>query len=62
MHKQYCVVMNSVAIWDGVDCRWVSIGKMAYRLEGYIVFQGGKNEECFIGRAAQIAIGSFEAY
>lgn len=32
-------------------------------LERYIVFQGRKNEkQCFIGKAAQMAIGRLEAY
>lgn len=44
-----------------MDCRWVSVGKTAYELEGCTVFQGGKTEEeCFIGKAAQMAIAKFE--
>lgn len=44
-----------------MDCRWVSIGKRAYELEGYIVFHRGKNdEECFIGKEAQMVIAKFE--
>lgn len=55
--------MNTITIWDGVDCRWVSKGMIAYELEEYIVFQGGKNEEeCFIGKAPQMEIGRYEAY
>lgn len=46
-----------------MDCRWVSVGKTAYELEGCTVSQGGKTEEecfCCIGKAAQMAIAKFE--
>lgn len=46
-----------------MDCRCVSIEKIAYELERYVIFQGENNEEvCFRDKAAQVVIGKFEGY
>lgn len=59
MHVE-CTKINRVQC-RSENCRWVSIGKRAYELEGYIVFQEGKNdEECYIGKEVQMVIAKFE--